>query len=541
MKTDDAIHLIIIVLILIAALSYIAIDGVDITHPANLKAADPMYHTIETKNIIDSGQLQYLPNWISFKNANAINAQPQLLYLQTAAVSLIGFITNAPWAVIYFIVCLFAAIAIGITYAIIHRFTNNTTALISASMLIFPFIPVTWLYPIYIGFWIQIVAYTFLLAALWMTLEYVYDNKTWALLCLGLFTAAIFALHPMDALLLVPFWMWAVYHAIKRKHWTELFFTSIMPALTLLAMFFSLIAAAGVAGGGYTPGWYTPPTDYTQPNPVLPSYFQMSPWSLVIITLICIGFACSEWRKHKLWLSIMIVFTGITILAPYVLKNPYYLMRLRFLSPFIYFPFIAAVITSFASLWKNDTMRWIIIATMCLFFLVPGYVSYKDINTAGEHITQERWDAYQTMKFYHEPLEHKFPRIVTVLSIEGSSQANTAMMEQVVADVYPQELIRHITNWKNNITDNAWNVEWNNEALRYSHIAKDESSFFKTHTYKEWPLQVQLTPDNFDCLYMENWNQDVADFNKHVIDTNLDYRIIYYKNGIVIACLSSLV
>ncbi|MEM4282385.1 MAG: hypothetical protein QXN89_01715, partial [Candidatus Woesearchaeota archaeon] len=92
---------------ILAVVFYLGLDKLPLSHPGNIKAADPFYHTLMVDVILETKQWKYYPYYISYGQERAINQQPPLLYMLSAAIS---SVTNLPsWTVIYFFVCLSAA------------------------------------------------------------------------------------------------------------------------------------------------------------------------------------------------------------------------------------------------------------------------------------------------------------------------------------------------------------------------------------------------------------------------------------------------
>jgi len=245
-------------------LFYLNIDKVPLTHPGNIKAADPFYHVVTTENLIDTRQWNYYDYYIALGQENVLNNQPPLFYTNSA---ILTFFSSVPaWVTLYFLVCLSQAFFIFLVYLITYEiFENKRIALIASGLTILP-IPVSaWLYGLYIGFWLQVPSYFLVVAFYWLSIKYIKSHKNWILIFLGLIISGIMFVHTSDlTIILFAFVLDLLvifFEFIKKKNIyatiKQLFFFGFLPFISLLILLPRILYVwSDIGGQHFTLGYY---------------------------------------------------------------------------------------------------------------------------------------------------------------------------------------------------------------------------------------------------------------------------------------------
>lgn len=520
-----------LVLVVLAAFFYLRLDGLPLTHPGNIKAADPFYHTMITEVILDSHQWMYYPAWLGLGRTNAVDSQPPLLYMQAAALSSWSGLPS--WTTVYFIVGLFAALGIGMAFFLVQRVFNHHVALLAAFALVLPLRPFAWLYGIYIGLWIQVVSFMAVIGFVWMAVSYWQDRQRWQLWIANCAITIIMLVHPQDLIAVFPLWLALAWKAWKNpervKHILALISISAIAFTVLLPHW---IWVWGGRSGNLALGWYAPQanafgTDYAG-GLVLPepTFF---PWYVLFLGIFGLCLMLPRWKKNLPGLIGVAALLLISYVTPFVLKDPYYLLRMRALFPYVVLPAAAFAVIALLSMFRlPDLLRWISVFVIGALALTAGYIEYRDLPSqlAGEHLPLERWNAYLW-------IQDNTPMNATLFMLEGTSQANPTMTKRMTAQVDIQELGRKAQIYSTNQTlDDAWTVEWNAETLRDVNVQRD--GVFSFSKYQEWPSAVDI--NDFDYVYFENLNEGIAQFNALIAQSllNQSYRAVYQQGSIFI-------
>ena len=105
---------IILFLFIITTILYLNINGLPLTHPGNIKAADPFTHAVLSEQIIDSQQWNYYTGLYGLNREKEVNPQPPLYYTNAAILTIFS---NVPaWITIFFLVCISQAFFVIIVY-----------------------------------------------------------------------------------------------------------------------------------------------------------------------------------------------------------------------------------------------------------------------------------------------------------------------------------------------------------------------------------------------------------------------------------------
>lgn len=515
-------------LVILAAFLYMSLDGLPLDSPSNIKAADPFYHTFAAEAIVDTGHWNHYPAWLAFGNTNGVSIQPPLLYVQDASLSKI---THVPvWATMYFLVCLFMAMGIGIGYFVIQRAFNNTPiALLSAMALVLPLRPSIWLYSMFIGLWIQVISYTFVVGFIWMALRYLKERQTWMLWMANLCVVVIMACHPQDLIPIFPIWLLLAWKAWKNQKRVQQLVALISASLLLFIILLPrFIFIWGGWGGGLALGLHAPPAgafDTSYGGGLGSPYLWFFPAYMLIIAAIGL---LAMILQHRRFRNILIFIAGVALLmygTPFIVKDPYYFLRLRALQPFLFAPLAALAVVS--GLWyirMDNRIRWAAVVVVGLVVLGVGYYDYNQLapQLVGGHINADKWQAYQW-------IHANTPADSRIIMLEGTQQANPVYVKRTTAAVDFTELAKEAPHVMNNETV-VWNAPYAGDAMRSP--LKLETGFLRYTLFPEPSPNATLT--DFDYIYMENQNQDIATLNAKIIAGLPGYTVVYNRAGYII-------
>lgn len=512
---------IMLVLFLAALVLYLNMDGIPLTHPGNIKAADPFYHAIVAETIVKTGEWHFYPAWLSQNNQRMVNIQPPLLYMNTAALSIFSDIPV--WAVMYFLVCLAAALSVLFLYlACTEIFGSKLLSLIATSFAAFPLSLQAWLYGMYIGFWIQVTGYMFLMAYLWLFVKHWKKYETWHLPVFGVILSAVLLVHPQDLVVLaLPTLLIVAKRWSDSKDWQRTLHTfSLLSAIPfVLLLFFTprfLYVWNRLGGEGYTFAYKGFADLFSK------SYLGGFPTPDITFfpKLILIGFAIgllilfTNWKQYKLWLAITLYFFILTYLTPAFLNSPHYLLRLRALSPFIIFPTVAYFLHSLFVVHLSKKTRLpslllaIIICIVAIGFAVPEYQKLAPAVRDNEHINTDLWNVMQWIQVH-------VPEQSTVLFLEGGYQESALYTKRIAATVPLDILQQKYTQFAGTqppVFDPSLNVEWTGRTLRDAEMVQD--SFWKYHQVGEWDQSVSML--DFDYVLLVNIHPALAPYNDFV-------------------------
>ena len=345
-----------IVFFILATLLYLNIDKTPLSHPGNLKAADAFYHSLMVEGIIDTHQWNYFDNYVSLGQKNAVNVQPPLYYISAAILTL--FSNAPPWITIYLLVCISQAFFLFLTYLIAKEvFEDEKIGILAGSFAILPLVVKAWLYSLYIGIWLQIASFFFLLTFLWLFIRYFKKKENWTLIFMGVCISSVLLTHPMDLFFLFFPSILVGIDLIKnmKKNFSvfvkkSLIFGSI-PLISIISMLPRILFQWSSQGGDqFKFGLYSPNIIYTSRSYLqglpFPDIFYMN-W--IILGIFILGFIqlSLNWKKYKIWILATLYYFGIIYSSLFLVKSPHYFGRARYLTPYFIYPTVGYLLFSF--------------------------------------------------------------------------------------------------------------------------------------------------------------------------------------------------
>jgi hypothetical protein len=532
-------HTFLILLILIIGVYVrLNLNELPITHPGNIKAADPFYHAIITEIIIDTHQWKYYPEYISFGVEKQINQQPPLLYINAAILSLLS---NIPaWATIYFIVALVAGLRILFLYLLTLEITKNKKiATLSAIFYILPQKIDAWFYEIYIGLWIQVFSLSFLIAFAWLFFRYLNKKENWTLITLSLCITAVLLSHPQDLIFLIIPVLYLTYHLlikektdIKKKIKKAAYFIFI-PLINLIALSPWMLYVW--KKGGYNVTW--------NPNPFPKEYLgglttpglSFIPIALLILAILGALIVIIKWKHYKKLIGMTLLFFGITYLLPHFLVSPHYIGRARTILPIFIAPYLAI-----ATYLIIDTLRkilnlkikpktiYLFLIVLILLISITPYSTLKD-KIKYEHIDQEKWEAFKW-------IQRNLKENNTILFLEDCQQASCLYTKIRAATISQEEFIKKMNEFIETKTlPQQYKIGWASDTL-WDFPAKEITKFKFEKIDKKKYLTDSMNITDFDYIYLRNLNKNIQGLNDLLIQelTKNNFKIIYKKGSIII-------
>lgn len=509
----------ILALFVFGALFYASLDGLPLTHPGNLKAADPFYHAMITEGILDAKQWNHYPEYLALGQTTAMNSQPPLLYIQSAVISALSTIPS--WASTYFLVALFAALSIAIMFLLVREvFDNTQIALLSAFAVVIPVASRAWLYPVYIGFWIQVVAYAFILAFVWLAIRYWKTSENWCLWIINLCIAVVILTHPQDLLVLFIPWLGIVWLIWKKNHMWKKRWQAFIALASISAVLFVILLPRFLVIwplGEPAIGWYGLQETFFDRSYIggltTPDLFFLPWWILAFAAVGLLGMLRQP-KKYMPWLVTLGFFFLVTYGFPMFIKGiSYYLSgRTRALTPFFILPTAAfflvhGVLKPIERRFRIPTV--LLVLVLGLASLGYGFMESKDMRQglAYEHLAVDKWQVFQ---WVHDNV----PDDAKIFVLEGTGQnvhiflkRNAALVSPNVMQANAEQILRTQT------FPLEWDVEWAAETLRHTHYK--QTGFLTFKKYEEWPRTVTIT--DFDYIMFEDLSPDVGQFNLLVI------------------------
>ena len=565
----------IIILFTISCLLYINIDKLPLSHPGNLKASDPFGHTIIANDIVESKQWNYISPMFSLGKTNEANPQPPLLYLNSAILSIFSGLPT--WITMYFLVCVSQAFFVIILYLITKEiFEDNKTAILAAFFSILP-IPITiWLYPLYIGMWIQVAAYFFLMAGIWLFIKYLKTKDNLILFFYGLSIGALILIHPTDIMLLfIPsliIGVDAIFESFKKKDSIFLIkkglVVSILPIFAFISMAsrFLFVWRWHSSADQYKPGFYglnnyfNVVKDSPVLQRVLPPLNQI-PISQIILFFIGFVILCiSIYMPYKLfvqknkikgkkisvrpkfiWALLTIYYFVFVYFAEVFLYQPYYIGRMRNLQPFIIYPtlafltlsFIKSIILGIELSIKNNIKNKKFISYVLLMFFIAIFIfstntisEYKDTVERGkrEFLSLHEYQAYTWLQQNSKPTEK-------ILFFGGIYQNEQLYSNRIHGVITLDEYQRLLTlQMEQNFTETNITLQgWGASTTRTNIV---EHSFMNYEKMDEPGNSVNLL--DFDYLFFQDLDQNLAQVNDliayHYIN-KFGFTFVYDQNG----------
>lgn len=534
------------------------IDGIFLTHPGTVKAADGFYHVHAAQVIVDTEHYGYLPWYIALGEKKMIDPNPPFLYLWTAGITKLSGIPS--WDVMYFLVSLLHASLVLVAFIFARRvFKSDAVGVIASASLVLPLIVGRWLYGVYIGLWIMIAGFAFATVSLWLLYRCVYDPSRKNLLLAGIMTGATLLAHLPEAVLLFPFCavllIWLLFkknilfaERIKR---ILIFSTPIIILLLLFLPMFLELTVFGHARGG-TFGLFLN-RDYTKGD----FYTGLStfPWWILILSAsgLLLG-AFTKFSNQKRW-PVLIFYAWMffyLLIFPYLTTVDYYVTRQRMLLPFFVLPLFAyavvqLAINPFAELlsllkqWNTIVKSIVKYAAVLLtsgiiiyagysavYLPVPptgnsdtdfsnsyavgyGYSQIKSVYTSNQHITSERYEFLQW-------LEHNTPETAKITYVEGFYQFSSMFSKRIGFFVDIPDLPKYIQTWASSngtIVPLAMRMDSHGSTEMAGWLVRD--SLFSYHRLPMINYSIERNLGDFDFVVLNNLgNQNVEQFNRAV-------------------------
>ncbi len=502
-----------ILLFIISCLFYLNINSLPYTNPGNIKAADPFYHVINVEGILDTNQWNYVSPFIALGEEKMLNQQPPLYYLNAA---ILTTFSNVPaWATMYFIVCISQAFIVLLTYLMAKEAFNKEIGAIAAAFAVLPMLLDAWLYQVYIGLWIQVAAYMFVMLFFWLFLRYFKKKEDWTLVFMGLSISSIILLHPQDLGFLFFPGILLVIEILRNKQWLKKgLILGGLPALAAFSMaerflfVWSRMGSSQYVFGLFKPHYWYVTRDYLQ-GLVFPDIFFLP---VVVLVLFAAGILqqAINWKKYKRWLFLNTVYFGIVYLSIFLVKNPHYFQRARSLTPYFVFPTAAYIVyTAYLQIKKMLNQKFpdiafiAIISILVIALSIPGYIQLRN-RMSGEILTEGRWEA---MEWIHE----NSPVGAKVLFFGTVSQSENIYAKRITAEFNPNEYNRILQEFQaTNITPRRFRGSWGGVTLRGAGVIESEG-LFNYQLFTEPEEEIYL--EDFDYVVFFNLNNDFRNIN----------------------------
>jgi len=520
----------------LAMVFYLNIDKLPLTHPGNLKAADAFYHALMVEGIVDTEHWNYFDSYISMGQEKALNSQPPLYYINSAILTLFSGVPA--WATFYFLICISQAFFVILVYLITKEvFENEKIAILAGSLSILPMPVNVWLYTLYIGIWIQVAGYLFLLTFLWLFIKYMKKQESWTLVFMSLCLSSILLLHPQDlGILFIPCVIVGYKIITKnlkdiKKLIKESLMIGLIPLLgiiTLLPRFLFLWGAQG--GSQYSFGffglrnlWFT--REYMG-GIVFPDLFFI-PMILLVIFVIGLVQLIINNKKYRIWIITTIYFFLVTYLLQIIVQEPHYFSRVRALTPFILYPTIAYAVYYFIlRKLKNNLVPTLILFLAVILIALPQHISLTK-QMQGEHISNQEWIAYN---WIHDNAD----KSEKVLFFGSVFQSEFMYSKRITAIITMQEMQRLYNQYiQTNQTPLEFNGDWAGNTLRATR--RYEKSWWNYKEYGEPDNELSIL--DFDYIMFQNIAQEITQVNYLIANsyiTNYNFKLVYDKEGYII-------
>jgi hypothetical protein len=575
---EKHVEILIILLFALASLFYINIDKVPLSHPGNIKAADPFYHALIAEGIVETGQWNYYDVVFSTGQEKAANAQPPLYYMSSAILSVFSGVPV--WSTLYILVCMAQAFLVLLIYLITFEiFGKRSLSLIAAGLIVLP-IPVRiWLYGMYIGLWIQVAGYFFMLAFAWLYIRYIRKQENWILFFMGLCISSLMLLHPQDlGFLILPvavLWLYLLYR--EKMNLRMLVPMGLIFGLIPLITFFTLLPRFlfvwGAQGGGqYNLGYYgfrnLFPREYSG-GMVFPDMFFLPSvfiWLFIgglilVLVILILGLKKpyglpyvkpgktttlvlprdNSIRKMLLVLIVMTAYYfAVVYLSEVFVEGPYYFARARSLQAFIIMPYIALsayfaiqlVVYALSQANRNISRLGVEMAIGMLVviggiaYALPQYNALEE-QMRYEHIPLWKWEAYS---WIHDNTD----KTETVLFFGSVFQQEFIYSKRINALFEMHEMQRLVNEYiETGVTPTDFNVQYGGATVRA--ILKYEKSFWEYGDFKE--PQSDGSIYDFDYVIFKDISPEVAQVNRLFAQSYIDdhgFRLVYNRNGVII-------
>ncbi len=520
------------------------VDGLPLTHPGNIKAADPMYHTLAADIIVESGRYGNLAPYFAQGYTNMIDPSPPLNYLATAAISKVSGLPV--WVVMYLLVTLFEAFGAIILFFLCSKiFDSKQIGLLAAGLYVLPFGLQDWWYGMYIGLWNNVGGFFFFYASLLLAYEYWQKQSRWAVFALSLTVAGAWLIHVAE-LFITAFavgfvglrLLWKV-PSVKEKV-THALLLGVVPLLSVILFWpryqeLSSFLTSGSGAESSLFGWYY------NVLPTLPFYTSLGqfPWWLLAIAGLGLLQLLVNWRKYlPLLVGETYLFCHLFIF-PWFLSAYYFFVRQRMALPFIIAPLVAygayhlivKNISKYTKLREEITVIALIVLVIGL-----GWSEYQGVTgiKQQEHLTPAKYDAMHW-------LQENTPEDAELVFVTGYYQMSGSYAKRIgfvfdVPDAIPALQAFVQSNGTVNLTLPYLGANGDTEM---AHNALDEGSFFNYGRGKKryGPMNVL----NFDYAVFADFQigeQPIIQlYNNRMMGVLVQehgWKPVYSKNGIYI-------
>lgn len=525
------------------------VDGLFLTHPGTIKAADPMYHSLAAQVIVDDEHYGYLPHYFAQGWKNMIDPNPPLNYLTTAALTKTSGLPV--WNMMYLLVTFFEAFGIIILYLLCSKiFNSKSIGLLAAALYVIPLGVAQWWYGMYIGLWNNVGGFFFFYASLWLAYEYWTKPSRWAAFGLSLTVAGTWLIHIAELFftafavafvgLRILFWV---------KPWKEKIvhavLLGIVPLISLILYYpryneLSSFLTAGSGGTGSFFGWYAPQLAG------LPFYTSLSnfPWWLLIIAAVGVVQLLLNWKKYTPYLVANAYLFAHLFLFPWFLSAYYFFVRQRMALPFIIAPLVAYALYHFGVrlLAQLTNVREAVYLAIMVVLVVGVAYAYTDDGQGYRTLTQMKQSQHLTPEKYAALvwIQQNTPVDAEVFFLNGYYQMSDSYAKRVAFDLdFPdfvpvlQEFVASngtLLRTQFNRTGSAGNTEMVASAI-------DNGTFFTYGRAKQRSPVQNIT--DFDYVVMADFQVGdqpfVQVYNSQMIQHLINeygWRLVYDQNGI---------
>jgi len=540
------IEYLVFVLFVIAAVFYVNLDKVPLTHPGNLKAADAFYHSMMVEGILNSKQWNYFDYPVSLGEEKAVNVQPPLFYIVSAILT--HFSGVPAWASLYFLICISQAFFLILIYLITNEiFDNKHISFLAASMVVLPMTVRAWLYDLFIGIWLQVAGFLFVLLYFWMYLRYLKHRERWSLFFLGMAISSNILLHPMDLLvLIIPTGLLGlimIRDLIKEKKIDafirDVIAASALPLLAIIVMLPRILfqwgsQGRGLANFGFSAANMSYFTRSYLGGLVYPDIMFIP---LILLILYAIGFfqILLNYKKYYVWIITSLYYFFLTYATPLFIKDPAYYTRMRAFTPYFVFPVVAYIIYYVINSLKphiknyNKLSKLIFYIMLPIIFIAAAIPQYNEVvnDLKPEHISIQEWNAYRWIQENTDPEAN-------VLFFSYSFQNERLYTKRKAASMSIDEVQKMVSEViQTNITPETFNGGYAASTLRAS--KRKEISFFKFEKYDEPDLNMSIK--DFDIIVFQDINEQIANVNRffaYRYITEFGFKPVYDAEGYLI-------
>lgn len=531
-KKTHLIYIILLILFLTGFFIRVGIDGMPLSHPGNMKAANAFYHTVAADHIADSGKIFTNPSWDVEGNENLLNVVSQH---QAVMIAPLIKLTGIPdWVSAYYIICFLSALAIPCMYLLTKKvFKSSLIGLVSAAILVIPLDVSRWLYFMYIGIWLQSSVTPFLLLSIVLSIDTIKNPNLWRIFSLGILIAAMFLMFPPSIFFVLPLLLVIMYKlTIKLKLKKLAAYT--IPSIISMIIFIPILLVGDLksATERTTIEWATPNVS----NPLFAQTHDAIPIVLLIFAILGLIQIILNYKKYTK-IILFLIFTLITFyLLPYLIHGHLesYLMRMRGFYIYLVAPLAAYGIyfiiikntSKFVKKFKNKKL--IITAIICLIIILAGIPQYSSLTkqTKYEHISKEKYEAM-------EWIQENVPKEEYLLALEGDYQIVGTYFERTRFMLETDQLATYLQGLSEGKDPNIIEGGWGGYA-RYSDW-KYRTGYFSFEKYEPLPTTMKIT--NFNYIYLEGLSQELQQFNLKVtswLTTEEGYTIAYQKNQYIV-------